>query len=311
MSTTSSSDAQPRASTSSPSHPLAPEATRHLSATELLELSQAPSPYAEEGFRAATLEELSMELALRLELTPEAIRERGPWRGWIASLGPLELHGRPQHALLLHAHGAGAGRENDFHQQFGRACGDEGLAWLAFDFGYLLQMRCAGKRRPPPRLPGLIDELATRYEAVLSCLAVSERLAQLTVLVGGKSMGSRVASHLLHETTGAEAMRDIRQIPHGWYALGYPFHPTGKPEKLRIAHLPGIQASGIICQGTRDPFGTQQEVTNYSLPGTLGLHWLKDGEHDFKPRKASGETQEGLIFSSAKAIADFACSARR
>lgn len=262
--------------------------------------AEVPSPYAEEGFRVASLADVASELAARQTMSHDALAARGPWRGWLAELGPLEIHGRPGRALLLHAHGAGAGRETDFHQQFGAACLMQDMAWLAFDFGYLVRMRCESRRRPPPRLPGLIEEMARWCQALMACVAAVDSLRSLPWLVGGKSMGSRVASHLLVELTRAAHA----PLPVGWYALGYPFHPTGKPDKLRIDHLPDIPMAGLICQGSRDPFGTREEVTAYPLPESLILLWLNDGEHDFKPRKASGETREGLISRAAQALAN-------
>ncbi|WP_233266382.1 alpha/beta family hydrolase [Cobetia sp. L2A1] len=262
--------------------------------------TEVPLPYAQEGFCPALLEDVANEMAARLALSEAELIERGPWRGWIALLGPLEIHGSPRRAILLHAHGAGAGRETNFHQQFGAACACEGMAWLAFDFGYLVQMRREGKRRPPPRMPGLIDEMAQWCEALVPCLAVLEHVP---LLVGGKSMGSRVASHLMQSLAGSMPGRCLVRSPIGWYALGYPFHPMGKPEKLRVAHLPELEAPGLVCQGTRDPFGTQEEVRGYSLSERITLHWLPDGEHDFKPRRTSGETQARLIASAANALA--------
>ncbi|TVU72854.1 alpha/beta family hydrolase [Cobetia crustatorum] len=263
-------------------------------------MAEAPFPYEQEGFCPASLEEVAIELAMRITLSEVELIERGPWRGWIASLGSLEIHGSPRRAILLHAHGAGGGRETGFHQQFGVACAREGMAWLAFDFGYLVQMRREGKRRPPPRLPGLIDEMAQWCEALAPSLAA---LGGVPLLVGGKSMGSRVASHLMQALAGPMPERCLECSPIGWYALGYPFHPTGKPEKLRIAHLPDIDMPGLICQGTRDPFGTQEDVQGYALPERVTLHWLQDGEHDFKPRRSSGETQQRLIASAAHVLA--------
>lgn len=269
-------------------------------------VAAVPTPYAEEGFKVASFDAIADELEKRLELSEEALAARGPWRGWVASFGPLDIHGSPRQVILLHAHGAGAGRETDFHQQFGKACVYQGAAWLGFDFAYLVKMRCEARRRPPPRLPGLIEEMTRWHEALAASLAARASLATCPVLLGGKSMGSRVASHVMQELEGrgmpAPSSGLRRMSPLGWYALGYPFHPTGKPDTLRTEHLAAIDAPGLICQGTRDPFGHCEEVEGYGLPCTISLHWLEDGEHDFKPRKASGKTREGLIRSAVAAI---------
>ena len=75
----------------------------------------------------------------------------------------------------------------------------------------------------------------------------------------------------------------------GLLCLGYPFHPAAKPEQLRTAHLAGLKAPALIYQGTRDPFGTREEVMSYDLSGQIEILWLEDGDHDLKPRrKVSG-----------------------
>jgi hypothetical protein len=73
-------------------------------------------------------------------------------------------------------------------------------------------------------------------------------------------------------------------------ALGYPFHPPGKPEQLRTAHLAELRTPCLICQGERDPFGTREEVAGYSLSPAVRLHWAPDGDHHLAPRKVSGRT---------------------
>ena len=71
----------------------------------------------------------------------------------------------------------------------------------------------------------------------------------------------------------------------GLVCLGYPFHPIGKPDQLRTAHLAKLKTPALIVQGTRDPFGTRQEVATYTLAKTIEILWLEDGDHDLKPRK--------------------------
>ncbi|EHS53965.1 hypothetical protein PDO_3873 [Rhizobium sp. PDO1-076] len=91
-------------------------------------------------------------------------------------------------------------------------------------------------------------------------------------------MGGRVASMVADELFVAKRIS-------GLLCLGYPFHPTGKPQQLRTAHLANLKAPTLIVQGTRDPFGTRDEVESYDLAGTIELLWLEDGDHDLKPRK--------------------------
>ena len=87
--------------------------------------------------------------------------------------------------------------------------------------------------------------------------------------------------------------------------LGYPFHPPGKPENLRTAHLVGLQTPTLIVQGTRDPFGKPEEVEGYELSAAIRVVWLEDGNHSFKPRKSSGRTEEQNVAQAIAAISEF------
>jgi predicted alpha/beta-hydrolase family hydrolase len=99
------------------------------------------------------------------------------------------------------------------------------------------------------------------------------------LLIGGKSMGGRVASMI------ADAEFAARRIA-GLVCLGYPFHPPGRPEQLRTKHLLAMKTPALIVQGTRDEFGTRYEVGDYGLSDEIEVFWLEDGDHDLKPRKS-------------------------
>ena len=94
-------------------------------------------------------------------------------------------------------------------------------------------------------------------------------------------MGGRMASLVADE-----------ECVQGLLCLGYPFHPPGKPEKTRVAHLEQLSTPTLIIQGARDALGNQAEVTQYLLSANITLHWLADGDHSFKPRKSSGRTED-------------------
>jgi predicted alpha/beta-hydrolase family hydrolase len=113
-------------------------------------------------------------------------------------------------------------------------------------------------------------------------------------VIGGKSMGGRIASLAADEAGVA-----------GLVCLGYPFHPTGKPNQLRIEHLRGLVTPTLILQGTRDPFGNAEEVAGYDLPSRIQIHWLADGDHSLKPRKASGRTEQQNWDEALEALASF------
>jgi predicted alpha/beta-hydrolase family hydrolase len=111
------------------------------------------------------------------------------------------------------------------------------------------------------------------------------------VVIGGKSMGGRIASMIADEVGAA-----------GVVCLGYPFHPPGKPERLRTAHLERLKTPTLIVQGTRDQLGNEDEVATYALSPSIGLAWMADGDHSFKPRKKSGRTLEQNLDAATEAV---------
>jgi hypothetical protein len=93
----------------------------------------------------------------------------------------------------------------------------------------------------------------------------------------------------------------------GLLCLGYPFHPPDKPGQLRTAHLARLKCPALIVQGTRDPFGTREEVAEYALSKSIAILWLEDGDHDLKPRKSvSGFSAADHLKTMAAAVAAFA-----
>ena len=110
-------------------------------------------------------------------------------------------------------------------------------------------------------------------------------------------MGGRIASLVADDVEVA-----------GVICLGYPFHPTAKPDQLRTEHLKSIRTPTLIVQGERDPFGSRREVARYKLSKQVRFHWLPDGDHSFKPRKASGRTEEENWAEGIDAIACFVTS---
>jgi uncharacterized protein len=189
---------------------------------------------------------------------------------------------------LLLAHGAGAPMDSGFMEEIARLLAERGVRTLRFEFAYMATRRAEGSKRPPDRMPKL--ELAFR-----EAFAEGQSLAAgQPLFIGGKSMGGRVASHIVDDLGAA-----------GLVCLGYPFHPPGRPEKLRTEHLPDIQAPALIVQGERDPFGKRDEVNGYTLSPSTKIFWTLDGDHDQKPRKASGFTHTENLNAVADAVASF------
>ena len=104
----------------------------------------------------------------------------------------------------------------------------------------------------------------------------------------------------------ADELHDAGKIA-GLVCLGYPFHPPAKPQQLRTKHLAGLKAPTLISQGTRDEFGTRDEVPGYALSDSIEVLWLEDGDHDLKPRKSiSGFSAADHLKTVAEAVASFA-----
>jgi predicted alpha/beta-hydrolase family hydrolase len=195
-------------------------------------------------------------------------------------------------AHFLCAHGAGGGMDSAFLKTMAALLAERGVATHRFEFAYMAARRQGGSRKPPPRAERLMDE----YRA-----AVAAMPAGATLLIGGKSMGGRVASLIADELFA-------RQRIAGLVCLGYPFHPPNKPEQLRTAHLEHLACAALIVQGERDPFGGRGEVEAYRLSPAIRFHWVGDGDHDLGPRGASGFTRKGNLTAAADAIAAFAAT---
>ncbi len=198
----------------------------------------------------------------------------------------------PALATLILAHGAGAGMESGALASAAAAVAAAGIAVVRFEFAYMTAGRL-GTRKPPPRLPALVPEYADVLARVLAD-------THGPVLLGGKSMGSRVACRL----AGTALDRRVA----GVVAWGFPFHRPGAPQATRLGDLAASRLPVLVCQGTRDPFGTRAEVDGYALPPTVRVAWFEDGDHDLAPRKASGFTAAGHAAAAAAAIAAFAAS---
>ena len=189
-------------------------------------------------------------------------------------------------ATILLAHGAGAPMDSAAMNAVTKALAAAGLRIARFEFGYMASRRTAAGRKPPPRAEKVMSE----YVAAVDALK-----AKGPLIIGGKSMGGRVASMVCDDLFAKGRVA-------GLLCLGYPFHPVGKPEQLRTAHLESLRTPALIVQGTRDPFGTRKEVASYKLSKQIEILWLEDGDHDLKPRKAvSGFSAADHLATLAKA----------
>lgn len=201
-------------------------------------------------------------------------------------MSPDLISDGPQDAAttVVLAHGAGAGMDTPFMEAFAQGLAAQNLRVVRFEFPYMKKVRETGRRRPPDRAPVLLQA----WEAVIDGLDTGR------LFIGGKSLGGRIAS----------MVADEKRVT-GLICLGYPFHPPGKPDRLRTEHLQSLETPALICQGSRDPFGTAEEVAQYGLPAGIRMHWLDDGDHSFKPRKRSGRSIEQNWQEAIQATVDF------
>lgn len=192
---------------------------------------------------------------------------------------------RPNAPTLILAHGAGAPMDSPFMAEIAGRVAERGFRVARFEFPYMAARRVTGKKRPPDRAP----ILEQTWEEAVTALGGPGGL-----VIGGKSMGGRMAS-MVADRLGVM----------GLICLGYPFHPPGKPEKTRTEHLAALETPALICQGTRDPFGTLEDVAGYRLSDRISLHWAEDGNHDLAPRKKSGRTADQNLTECANAAVAF------
>jgi predicted alpha/beta-hydrolase family hydrolase len=196
-------------------------------------------------------------------------------------------------ATLLLAHGAGAAMDSSFMTRIAEGLSARGIAVARFEFGYMAERRTTGKKRPPPKAEKLIPEFRAAIEAILTD---PRRFGP--VLIGGKSMGGRVAA-MTAGTPLAEAVVGVA-------CLGYPFHGPGRPEEIRLAPLQEILLPTLVLQGERDEFGSRAEVEDLPISAKARYMWIEDGSHDFGPRGGSPARLKGNVAHACDALAGFA-----
>lgn len=194
---------------------------------------------------------------------------------------------------FVFAHGAGAGMDSDFMETVATGLSEQGIRVIRFEFPYMQIRRDQGGRRPPDRAPKLLAHFIAELGKLDEVTDLSD-----AVVIGGKSMGGRMASMVA-------ASDDMPLNVKGVVALGYPFHPQGKPEKLRVEHLSDLKVPMLIQQGTRDKLGDETMVNGLGLPEQVQVEWRADGDHDLKPRKSSGFTHQQHLQSTIEHVAEF------
>lgn len=184
---------------------------------------------------------------------------------------------------LVLAHGAGTGMNSPFMRDVARGLAALGVTVVRFEFPYMVR-----GAKVPDRAPVLLDS----YREVARELGRDHSLAAL--YIGGKSMGGRMASMVADEL-------GVR----GVVCFGYPFHPPGQLEKLRTAHLAELRTPCLIVQGTRDTFGTQEEVAGYNLSRRIRFHWVETGDHSLVPLRSSGLNARAALRQAEQVVSAF------
>ena len=192
-------------------------------------------------------------------------------------------------ATVLLAHGAGAGMDTAFMTQMAQGLAEKEWQVIRFEFPYMAKQRISGRRTPPNRVEILLQSFLDQVQSLTT---------HQPLVIGGKSMGGRIASLVADGLS-----RESRIL--GCICLGYPFHPLGKPQTLRVEHLLKLQTPTLIVQGERDAMGSRGEVENYSLSQHLQFAWMPDGDHSFKPRKRSGHTEQQNMDLAVAKVNDF------
>jgi predicted alpha/beta-hydrolase family hydrolase len=186
---------------------------------------------------------------------------------------------------IVLAHGAGAGMDSPFMQTIAEGLAGNDLGVVRFEFPYMREKRRGGAKRGPDRQDVLLQ--AWRQ-------AIAEVGQGKTLVIGGKSLGGRIAS-LIADEVGAK----------GLVCLGYPFHPPGRPRVLRTRHLEQLKTPALVVQGTRDSMGSHAEVPDYRLSPAIQLVWIEDGDHSLKPRRSSGADPQETLARAVSAVVSF------
>jgi predicted alpha/beta-hydrolase family hydrolase len=199
---------------------------------------------------------------------------------------------------LILAHGAGANQMSPFIVCFATALAARGIDTVTFNFLY-----SEARKRAPDKN----DKLEACWRKVIEAFreGVFGRRADDALFIGGKSMGGRIASQVAasiafssevgfrfaaENASTQKASTDVA----GLVLLGYPLHPPGQPDKLRIRHLPAIRAPMLVVQGSRDAFGTPDELRPVleRLTAPADLYVVEGGDHSFKVAKKAVPNQE-------------------
>jgi uncharacterized protein len=190
---------------------------------------------------------------------------------------------------LILGHGAGANQTNAFMVTFATALASRGIDTVTFNFLYSEQRR---------RVPDPDNRLEACYRSVVDAVRGRRKYVSDRLAIGGKSMGGRIASQVAAAGAGELA---------GMVFLGYPLHPPGRSDRLRAAHLSTVKAPMLFVQGSRDAFGTPDELRPIiaRLEPAAELYVVDGGDHSFKVPKRIGISQPTLYETIQQRVAEW------
>ena len=192
--------------------------------------------------------------------------------------------------IFLLAHGAGKGMATPFMETIARGVIESGVRVIRFHFPYMEDMLRSGVKRPPDG--GRV--LRKAFSELITHCVEREKVPRRNIIIGGKSMGARVASMIAdnHKVAGV-------------ICLSYPFHPPKKPRRVRIKHLKVMRTPTLICQGESDPNGRREEVQLLDLSQSIRFHWLAGSDNNFRARDDSGRSQTENLAGVVQACNEF------
>lgn len=193
--------------------------------------------------------------------------------------------------VLLMAHGAGAPMDSDWMNDMAKKCAARKIKVIRFNFPYMEESAKTGKKRPP----NPAKQLLACWKEMIETYGPAKN-----IVISGKSMGGRMGS-LIAEECGVKA----------WIGLGFPFYAPGKEPGDRIQHLESMKIPALILQGERDSMGSLEKVPSFKLSKKIKVKWVKDGDHSFKPKKASGLSLEDNLEFAADSIHEFMVSLKK
>ena len=194
-------------------------------------------------------------------------------------------------------HGAGASQESGFMRMFASGLAQRGVDVMTFNFVYMEQGRS---------VPDQHQKLERCFRAVIDSAVKHRKLKNNLLLIGGKSMGGRIASQVAAEAS--KAKDPLADQINGLVFLGYPLHPPGQTTKLRVEHLEHIHKPMLFVQGTRDALGTPEEIQPYikGFKPAAKIHVIEGGDHSFKAPKKFGVPQEEIYEKAMNEIVRWA-----